>query len=790
MEKILLSGDVGGQFPLLLKQVRSVLSTQGPFLCMLCTGSFFDGESCVVSPCKSLEEALVELSRENQDFLTGIEGYQLPIPVYFVDNSNSRIGLFLRQFHPDGLQLCQNLIYLGVAGTRFIGPLRIAYATGMIGCDSANVEEQERVVSLVEKSFNQTRGGGVVDILLTDYWPCGLTNDLSTDSIIELKKLLEASIGGGRNMICSQAVSRIAVTVEARYHIATKGGVFYPRTFFRLPRSQFLSRFIGLGSLPAYKKSKGDKKFNFMHCLKLTPASTLPPDKLKDEDPSIKSSPFLPHQRCRCIRKELALYSPEGVPSSGESSPSRKRVIDNTAMTNLRRRFSAGSSPVSEPYKESEKRSADSNVPESFSPQGEISSTPSNKKLRLSDSIHRLAHVINTNHPERIVYIDKNPSSHLRSNASLPELSSEPPSWSPQTLITSQSQQDRSPPQERNSDQITPNETVFIGNLPYTVDEGSLTQLLQSYGPIAHFRMPRSNNGNSTGKAWVTFEDITSARKAVEASGSIVSGNRAIRMAFARQNDHNDGGSSRNKEPHTPPIDIRPHTDCWFCLSGPNAQQNLVVAVGTSVYVAVAKGALTASHVLIVPVKHFPNILSTPFEIAEEFILYIQALRRCYAAEGLSTIVFERYYPMKTAKVMHMQIQVVPVPKEIGKKSASKILEYAESCGVTMTKLNPVNSSLNVLREVIPNPLEYSYFYMETESEESTEVERYFFTDNGTRRFHANFGREAVARLLGQPERSDWKKCVLLPEEEEESAILIRKSFANFQPGEPVCSQW
>jgi hypothetical protein len=48
-----------------------------------------------------------------------------------------------------------------------------------------------------------------------------------------------------------------------------------------------------------------------------------------------------------------------------------------------------------------------------------------------------------------------------------------------------------------------------------------------------------------------------------------------------------------------------PPAACWFCLSNPDIEQHLIIALGEGVYVALAKGQLSEEgHLILVPVGH------------------------------------------------------------------------------------------------------------------------------------------------------------------------------------------
>lgn len=52
----------------------------------------------------------------------------------------------------------------------------------------------------------------------------------------------------------------------------------------------------------------------------------------------------------------------------------------------------------------------------------------------------------------------------------------------------------------------------------------------------------------------------------------------------------------------------RPPQPCWFCLSSPEVEKHLVVAVSDCCYLALAKGGLSPFHALILPVGKFDSL--------------------------------------------------------------------------------------------------------------------------------------------------------------------------------------
>ena len=58
-----------------------------------------------------------------------------------------------------------------------------------------------------------------------------------------------------------------------------------------------------------------------------------------------------------------------------------------------------------------------------------------------------------------------------------------------------------------------------------------------------------------------------------------------------------------------------------------------VIDTGEESYVAVDKGAITDSHVLVLPIEHWPSSLHLSASAYSEMERYLSALRSCFAAK-------------------------------------------------------------------------------------------------------------------------------------------------------------
>ncbi|CAI5953366.1 unnamed protein product [Closterium sp. NIES-64] len=100
---------------------------------------------------------------------------------------------------------------------------------------------------------------------------------------------------------------------------------------------------------------------------------------------------------------------------------------------------------------------------------------------------------------------------------------------------------------------------------------------------------------------------------------------------------------------------------CWFCLASPKVETHLVVSVGEHCYVALPKGPLVPGHVLILPIEHFPSVISLPSDALAEMWRYMGALRKCFEAQGQTVVAFERFLQLRAAT--HAHVNVVPIPQ-------------------------------------------------------------------------------------------------------------------------------
>ncbi|XP_075551882.1 CWF19-like protein 1 [Dermacentor variabilis] len=221
-----------------------------------------------------------------------------------------------------------------------------------------------------------------------------------------------------------------------------------------------------------------------------------------------------------------------------------------------------------------------------------------------------------------------------------------------------------------------------------------------------------------------------------------------------------DAGGQQERKKRPPPA---PKGPCWFCLASPEVEKHLVISIGESCYLALAKGALTPDHVLILPIGHHQSTVELDEETLEDVVKFKESLKQYFKTRGKRPVFFERNY-----KSSHLQIQVVPVPEPLMSGLQSVLVDYGMSLGVDLDEI-PRNSSL---RQIVDPGR--PYFYMEFDNTK--------LLHRIKKNFPLQFGREVLAceEVLNLPDKADWKDCKMSRDEEVSMVAEFRRQFEPF----------
>ena len=90
---------------------------------------------------------------------------------------------------------------------------------------------------------------------------------------------------------------------------------------------------------------------------------------------------------------------------------------------------------------------------------------------------------------------------------------------------------------------------LYIGNLPYTIDESELKELFSSYGDLDEIKLIRDwETGRSKGFAFITFTTQHAAEKALEQNDKEIGG-KAIKVNIAKEKGSRGRRGGGNRGP-------------------------------------------------------------------------------------------------------------------------------------------------------------------------------------------------------------------------------------------------
>ncbi|KAJ1886717.1 hypothetical protein LPJ66_009486, partial [Kickxella alabastrina] len=153
-------------------------------------------------------------------------------------------------------------------------------------------------------------------------------------------------------------------------------------------------------------------------------------------------------------------------------------------------------------------------------------------------------------------------------------------------------------------------------------------------------------------------------------------------------------------------------SNCWFCLSNPDVDQNLMVAIGDEAYMTISKGALVVGgdkdvsgfeghvspipgggHVLIVPITHMDSLRrarnsdsDSDKSLCAEIGRWVGSVAGMFAGYGCIPLVFEtcRFFPH-----VHTTLQIVPIPMAKAATFRDTLNKLCEEDGLEVCEGHP-----------------------------------------------------------------------------------------------------
>ncbi|GAB0092798.1 CWF19-like protein 1 homolog [Sergentomyia squamirostris] len=201
---------------------------------------------------------------------------------------------------------------------------------------------------------------------------------------------------------------------------------------------------------------------------------------------------------------------------------------------------------------------------------------------------------------------------------------------------------------------------------------------------------------------------------------------------------------------------------CWFCLSSANVEKHLIISIGESFYLALAKGPLNDQHILIISISHVQSVSLLSEDEFAELERFKDALVAFYKSQDKSVCFFERNY-----RSSHLQVNAIPLEASIAWQLGEGFENSAEIYKLEFEKLPKITN---------PSQLPTGPYFLAELPEGEALLTR------SMKHFPIHFGREVLCHenLLDSDEKIDWKECLLDVDREKELVQQFKNEFTPF----------
>ncbi|OAK94645.1 hypothetical protein IQ06DRAFT_353081 [Phaeosphaeriaceae sp. SRC1lsM3a] len=229
-------------------------------------------------------------------------------------------------------------------------------------------------------------------------------------------------------------------------------------------------------------------------------------------------------------------------------------------------------------------------------------------------------------------------------------------------------------------------------------------------------------------------------------------------------------------------------SECFFCLANENIATHLITSIGDSSYMTTAKGPLPTSqtfsklgfpcHMLIIPFSHQPTLGS--MEEEERHATYAEMQKyRAAMNSMLASAAGEEYgsvtWEVSKSSLPHTHWQYLPVPADLIRKGLveAAFRALAENLHWPTFKKEDVadgfEETSDFFRVLIWDP-----------KNDASKQTSYVMRFDEKIRFHSQFGREVLAKLLRLDKRIDWRDCGQTQANEEQDVGKFKEAFKDF----------
>ncbi|XP_076291702.1 CWF19-like protein 2 [Lasioglossum baleicum] len=189
---------------------------------------------------------------------------------------------------------------------------------------------------------------------------------------------------------------------------------------------------------------------------------------------------------------------------------------------------------------------------------------------------------------------------------------------------------------------------------------------------------------------------------------------------------------------------------CHWCIDSKYMLKHMIVAMDSEICLSLpAYTSLTEGHCMITPVQHIACQLQLDENIWEKLKAYKQALYNMFAEQNKYPVFYEIY--KNRHKFAHMQLECVPLPKEIGELIPMYFKKALLECE-TEWSMNKkiIDLEHKDIKQAVPNGL--SYFMVEFEIGKG-----YAHIIEDEHLFPKNFAEEIIGGMLDL-DHDVWRK--------------------------------
>lgn len=200
--------------------------------------------------------------------------------------------------------------------------------------------------------------------------------------------------------------------------------------------------------------------------------------------------------------------------------------------------------------------------------------------------------------------------------------------------------------------------------------------------------------------------------------------------------------------------------DCFFCLSNPNIESHMIVAIGKHSYLATAKGPMPlpqrpldfSGHAIIIPFDHTPTLHENS-EQREEMAQFQKTVSKAFHEKSFATIFFQISRPEN----VHIHTQLIPVRLDGAQEQLEKSLNER-------TRQNNEKAKFNQHLEFTSDPIAVRDIlktnnYIKFILSMGDDIKVYAAQLTSEKPVDLQFPRRVMSFHLKCPKRTYWDRC-------------------------------